>query len=162
MASCRCATVLPPLIAAISASSGNCPRVRAHAVTALIAVIASGDFACPTEAVTPNLEPMLRALAELMTIPMAAARIQVRSHLRFRVIVSVAVSQPCMPCPVLSLCCFTMITVSNPRVPLIFCVCMLVFVCMRMFEYRYRHVCMVLLCVLTDALRGQHCGCLCG
>jgi hypothetical protein len=70
--------VLPSIIAAISSSSGNSARVRVHGVTALIAVIAQGEFACPLEAVMPHLEAALRALAEMMALPTHAAKYQVR------------------------------------------------------------------------------------
>jgi hypothetical protein len=75
----RCAAVLPAIVTAISGASGNCARVRVHGVTALIAVIAQGEFACPVEAVMPHLEGALRALAEMMTLSMHAAKYQVGS-----------------------------------------------------------------------------------
>ncbi len=73
-----CKALLPVYVTAMSSASGNCARVRIHAATALISLLAQGEFACPDDVVVPHLEIVLRALTELMALPSYPARLQVR------------------------------------------------------------------------------------
>jgi hypothetical protein len=67
---------VPHVAASAAASSGNCPRVRVHAVTALIRLLPSvEEDGAPL--VVPHIDTVLRVLAECMGIPMANARMQV-------------------------------------------------------------------------------------
>ncbi len=59
--------LLPALAAAASATSGNCLRVRAHAVTAMINFCRPG--VCATEAVVPHLVPVMQAIGQLLLVP---------------------------------------------------------------------------------------------
>lgn len=66
----------------IGATSGNSNRVRIHGVTALLGVLAHGDFACPPEAVVPHLEALLNGLGSVLALPSYAGRLQACVMLR--------------------------------------------------------------------------------